>query len=68
MSQQHALRLAQLHNREDAIHHDLTTQDKVRWRRTVELLVEFRLQKLVKYISKVLTNKMLLIHIMLYGT
>ena len=65
MSQQHALRLAQLHNREDAIHHDLTTQDKVRWLSTVELLLEFRLQKLVQYI---LTNKMFLIHIMLYST
>ena len=65
MSQQHALRLAQLHNREDAIHHDLTTQDKARWLSTVELLLEFRLQKLVQYI---LTNKMFLIHIMLYST
>ena len=30
MSQQQALRLAQLHNREDSFHHDLTTTDKVR--------------------------------------
>ena len=34
MPQAHALRLAQLHNREDSVHHCLTTRDKVRWERT----------------------------------
>ena len=29
MSQQHALRLGQLHNHEDFFHHELTTTDKV---------------------------------------
>ena len=29
MPQAHALRLAQLHNHEDSVHHDLTTRDKV---------------------------------------